>query len=158
MCRLYFDNIVLDLQNSSYPTQPHSIIAKRAPVASYCSFKIFLRFWLVKTERIIQHNQLLLTKYWINDVKSATRCKLLKRWRQNDVKSAAPCRLMNRWPGKPLILVSGKTKSEMAKLLSKKGKYFKRVIKQLLNSAFEGYEEFCRSRRVLYTEAEGRGG
>ena len=28
-------------------------------------------------------------------------------------------------------------------------------MKQLLNSAFVGYEEFCRSRRVLSTEAEG---
>ena len=35
--------------------------------------------------------------------------------------------------------------------------YFKGIIKQLLNSAFVGYEEFCRSRRVLSTEAEGQG-
>ena len=35
--------------------------------------------------------------------------------------------------------------------------YFKGIIKQLLNSAFVGYEEFCRSRRVLSTEAEGLG-
>ena len=48
------------------------------------SFKIFFRFWLVKTERIIHYSQLLLTKYWTNDVKSA-----------------APCRLLNRWPRKP---------------------------------------------------------
>ena len=27
------------------------------------------------------------------------------------------------------------------------GKYFEWIIKQLLNSAFIGYEEFCRSRR-----------
>ena len=33
---------------------------------------------------------------WINDVKSAARCKLLNRWRQIDLKSAARCRLMNR--------------------------------------------------------------
>ena len=45
------------------------------------SFKIFLRFWLVKTARIIHHNQLLLTKYWTNDIKSAARWKLLNRWR-----------------------------------------------------------------------------
>ena len=30
--------------------------------------------------------------------------------------------------------------------------------KAILNSAFVGYEEFCRSQRVLSTEAEGRGG
>ena len=29
-------------------------------------------------------------------------------------------------------------------------------MKQLLNLAFVGYEEFCRSRRVLSAEAEGR--
>ena len=33
-------------------------------------------------------------------------------------------------------------------------KYFEWVIKQLLNPAFVGYEEFCRSRSVLSTEAE----
>ena len=38
------------------------------------------------------------------------------------------------------------------------GKYFYRIIKQLLNSAFVGYEEFCRSRRVLSTSAFGLGG
>ena len=32
--------------------------------------------------------------------------------------------------------------------------YFKGIMKQLLNSAFVGYEEFCRSRRVLYTSAD----
>ena len=32
------DNTLLYLHNSSYPTQPHSLIA------SYYSFKIFLRF------------------------------------------------------------------------------------------------------------------
>ena len=52
----------------------------------YCLCKIFSRFWLVKTTRIIHHNQLLLTKYWANDVKSAARRKLLNRWRQNDAK------------------------------------------------------------------------
>ena len=94
----------------------------------YYSFKIFPRFWLVKTTRIIHHNQLLFTKFgknlrhWINDVKSAARRKLSNRWRQNDVESVAGYRLLNRWPRKPedkveLYLVSGKTKSEMAKLL-----------------------------------------
>ena len=34
-------------------------------------------------------------------------------------------------------------------------KYFEWIIKQLLNSAFVGYEEFCRSRRVLSTSAFG---
>ena len=33
----------------------------------------------------------------------------------------------------------------------KTGKYFEQTIKQLLNLAFVGYEEFCRSRRELST-------
>ena len=65
------------------------------------SFKIFLCFWLVKTANIIHHNQLLLTKYWTNDVKSAVCWKLLNQWCQNDFKSAACCRLLNRWPRNP---------------------------------------------------------
>ena len=63
----------------------------------YYSFKIFPRFWLVKTTRIIHHSQLLLTKYSTNDVKSAVRCKILNQWRQNDVKNAARCKLLNQW-------------------------------------------------------------
>ena len=35
------------------------------------------------------------------------------------------------------------------------GKYFEWIIKQLLNSAFVGYEEFCRSRKVLSTSSFG---
>ena len=48
----------------------------------YYSFKLFPRFWLVKTTRIIYHNQLLLTKF-------EKKFVILNRWRQNDVKSAA---------------------------------------------------------------------
>ena len=35
------------------------------------------------------------------------------------------------------------------------GEYFERTIKQLLDMAFVGYEEFCTSRRVLSTSAFG---
>ena len=47
----------------------------------YHSFKLFPCFWLVKTTRIIHHNQLLL--------EFGTNFVILNRWRQNDVKSAA---------------------------------------------------------------------
>ena len=129
----------------------------------YYSIKIFLHFWLVKTARIIHHNQLLLTKYWINDIKSAACCKLLNRWHQNDVKSAARCRLLNHWPGKPgdkvlLYLLSGKNTRRNGETAIRTGKYFEWIIKQLLNSAFVGYEEFCRSRRVLSTSVFGHCG
>ena len=84
------ENPLLDLQNSSYPIQPHSI------TANYYSFKIFSRFWLVKTTCIIHHNQLLFTKfgenlrhidsmtskvqpaenYWTDDVKMTSKVQL----------------------------------------------------------------------------------
>ena len=48
----------------------------------YYSFKIFPRFWLVKTTNIIHHNQLLLIKFGKYFV-------ILNGWRQNDIKSAA---------------------------------------------------------------------
>ena len=86
----------------------------RCNIYSYYSFKIFPRFWLVKTTHLIHQNQLLFTKFeknlrlrHINDVKSAVRCRLLNRWRQNDVKSAVRCRLLNRsrWkPGHEIVL------------------------------------------------------
>ena len=86
------------------------------------------------------------------------KCSLPKNYWTDDVKSATRCRLLNRWPRKPgdkivLYLVSGKTKSVMAKLLGRY--YFAWIIKQLFNSTFVGYEEFCRSRRVLSTSAFG---
>ena len=34
------DNTLLDLQNSSYPTQPHSIIAKYVPPKSVCVHRL----------------------------------------------------------------------------------------------------------------------
>ena len=48
---------------------------KPPPIIVYYSFKIFPRFWLVKTTRIIHHNQLLWTKFEENFV-------LLNQWRQ----------------------------------------------------------------------------
>ena len=45
---------------------PNSIGARLDNKIYYYSFKIFPRFWLVKTTRIIQHNQLLFTKFGNN--------------------------------------------------------------------------------------------
>ena len=113
----------------------------------YYSFKIFPRFWLVKTARIIHHNQLLLTKCWTNDFKSTARWKLLKRWCQNDAKSAARCRLLNRWLRKPgdkvVFFGEKKNKERNGETPLRTRKYFEWIIKQLLNSAFVGYEEFA---------------
>ena len=70
---------------------------------NYYWFKIFPRFWLVKTARIIHHNQFCWTNleriFHIEPMtKSAAGYRLLNWWRQNDVKSAARCRLLNRRP------------------------------------------------------------
>ena len=104
---------------------------------NYYSSKMFLRFSLVKTPRIIHHTQLLLTKYWTNDVESAARYRLLNRWpRKLGDKAVLP-------------LMSGKKnyKERSGKTASRTGKYFQWKIKQLLNSALVIYEEFRRSWR-----------
>ena len=70
----------------------------------YYSFKIFSRFWLVKTTRIIHHNQLLFTKFGNNlrHVESMTsKVQPTENYWTDDVKSATRCRLLNRWPRKP---------------------------------------------------------
>ena len=76
---------------------------------------------------------------------------MTSKWRQKWSRR----RLLNCWPRKPgdkvvLYLVSGKTKSVTP---LRRRKYFEWILKQLLNSAFVGYEEFCWSRRVLSTSA-----
>ena len=104
----------------------------------YYSFKIFPRFWLVKTTRIIHHNQLLLQRilsYSTDDIKSAARCRLLNHWRP---------RLLNRWPRKPedKVMFFDKGCEQVYKF--ERRKCFEWVVKQLLNLAFVGYEKFCR--------------
>ena len=128
----------------------------------YYSFKIFSRFWLVKTTRIIHHNQLLSTKfgknlrhiesmtskvqpaenYWTDDVKMTSK-----------VQPATDCWTID-WEnlGTRLCYIWwAENKERNGKTSLRKRKYFEWIIKQLLNSAFKGYEEFCRSRRVLAT-------
>ena len=82
---------------------------------NYYSFKISPHFWLVKTTHIIHHNQLLMTKYWTNDIKSASCCKLLNQWHQIDIKSAARCRLLNRWPWGWGCVIIAEQKKQRAK-------------------------------------------
>ena len=50
----------------------------------YYSFKIFLRFWLAKSIRIIHHNQLLLTKF-------ERILRLINRWHQKCSTVAGQC-------------------------------------------------------------------
>ena len=129
----------------------------------YYSFRIFPRFWLVKTTRITNHNQHLERIFAI-----------LNQWRQKCSQPKIIEPMTSKWRQKrsPLQIIESitektwgqgwcyiwwaeKTKSEMVKLLQERGKYFEWITKQLLNLAFVGYEEFCRSRRVLSTLAFG---
>ena len=102
-------------------TNPNSIIvftitteiqARSLADCYYYSFKIFSCFWLVKTTRIIHHNQLLFTKFGKNLLHQLNQWRqkccppkviepMTSKWRQNDVKSAARCRLSNCWQIKP---------------------------------------------------------
>jgi len=150
----------------SYPTRARGII-----VNCY-SFQIFAHFWLVKTTRIIHHKQLLLTK---NSV-------ILNQWRQRCSPLQIFEPLTSKWRQKcsSLQIIESLTSNIIEPLTEKtwaqgcviqqremaasrvykfeRRKYFEWIIKQLLNLAFIGYEEFCRSRRVLSTEAFGLSG
>ena len=72
-------------------------------------FKIFPRFfWLVKTTRIIHHNQLCHIEPMMSKVQPAA-----DYW-TDDVKSPAHCRLLNFWlrkPGDEIVLFSVSTQS-----------------------------------------------
>ena len=133
---------------------------------NHYSIKIFFHFWLVKTTRIIHHNQLLFTKfgknlrhiesmtskvqpaenYWTNDVKMTSK-----------VQPAADYWTVDRetWRQGCVIFGERKNKERNGETPLRRKKYFEWIIKQLLNSAFVRYEEFCRSRRVLSTSAFG---
>ena len=129
----------------------------------YYTFKLFPCFRLVKTTRIIHHNQLPFTKERIFVILNQWRQKcsplqiiepMTSKWRQK----CSLLQIIEPLTEKPgdevvLFLASRKTKSSFTSL--RVWKYFKWIIKQLLNSAFVGYEEFCRSRRVLSTSAFG---
>ena len=132
----------------------------------YYSFKIFPCFWLVKTARIIHHNQLLLTKfgknlrhieamtskvqptadYWTDDVKMTSKVQpAADYWTVDEKKN---------WGRDCVIFGEQKNKERNGETPLRTGKYFEWIIKQLLNSVFVGYEEFCRSQRVLLASVD----
>ena len=59
------------------------------------------------------------------------------------------------WEWDCVIFGEQKNKEQNGETPLRTGKYFEWIIKQLLNSAFVRYEEFCRSWRVLSTSAFG---
>ena len=92
---------------------------------NYYSFKIFPRFGLVETTRIIHHNQLLFTKFGKNlrhiqsmtsKVEPATNYSTVDVKMTSKVEPAADIQPLTEKPGDEIvILVSRKTKSETAK-------------------------------------------
>ena len=112
----------------------------------YYLFKIFPRFWLVKTTRIIPHNQLLFSKfgknlrhyesmtskaqpaadYWTDDVKMTSKV-------QPDADSWTVDR---ENLGTSLCYFLWAEKQNSGETPSKTGKCFEWIIKQLLNSTF----------------------
>ena len=152
---------------NSYSTSVGWIWDDRYPTKGVCvnnliyySFKIFSRFWLVKTTRIIHHNQLSPNLERI--------FAILNQWRQTCSPPKIIEPMTSKWRQKcsPLQIIeplTEKTRGEGCVIFGERKnkaerngetplrtrKYFEWIIKQLLNLAFVGYEEFCRSRRVL---------
>ena len=97
----------------------------------YYSFKILPRFWLVKTTRIIHHNQLLFTKFGKNlrHIESIT----------SKVQPAADYWTVDRENLRARLCYcwcEQKNKERNGETPLGTGKYFEWIIKQLLNSAF----------------------
>ena len=91
------------------------------PFQSSKEIKIFSRFRLVKTTRIIYHNQLLFTKFgrifaisWLNQWRhKCSPPKIIEPMTSKRRQSAARYRLLNPWPGDTVVwhLVSGKQRA-----------------------------------------------
>ena len=152
----------------------HIISNARSWNNCYCySFKIFPHFWLVKTTRIIHHNQLLFTKfetilrhiesmkskvqpaadYWTDDVKMTSKVQSAEIIEPMTSK-CSPLQIIEpltekTWERDCVIFGEQKNKERNGETSLKTGEYFEWIIKQRLNSAFVGYEEFCRSRWAL---------
>ena len=81
---------------------------------------------------------------------------MASKWRQK----CSPLQIIESltektWGQGWVIFGERKNKERNGETPLRRRKYFEWIIKQLLNSAFVGYEEFCRSRRVLSTSAFG---
>ena len=129
------------------------------PFQSSKEIKIFSRFRLVKTTRIIHHNQLLFTKFGKNlrHIKSMTsKVQPAENYWTNDVKMTSKVQpAVDYWTTSlhfTSLHFTGKRKNKErnGETHLRTRKYFEGILKQLLNSAFVGYEEFCRSRSVIH--------
>ena len=111
--------------------------------------KIFPGFWLVETTCIIHHTSC----SWLNLKRIFV---ILNQWRQK-VQPAACFRCMQiieplnqkTWGRDCVIFGERKKKERNGETPLRVAKYFEWMIKQLLNSGFVVYEEFCRSRKSV---------
>ena len=118
---------------------------KLANKASCYSFKIFPGFLLVKTTRIIHHNQLLLTKFEKNlcHIEPMTsKVQSAADYLTDDAKMTLKVQpAAAYWTVYRENLVTRlKNKERNGESRSKTGKYFEWITKHLLNSAFVGCE------------------
>ena len=67
---IYISTVLNALHQGEWPLQ-----ASHTIITCYYSFKIFPRFWLAKSTRLIHHNQLLMTKF-------GRILTLTRKWRQ----------------------------------------------------------------------------
>ena len=72
-------------QDINLPLFPSNYADSQFVNADYYSFKIFPRFWLSKSTRIIHNNQLLMTKF------GRILC-LARKWRQKNLRNRSPRR------------------------------------------------------------------
>ena len=129
----------------------------------YYTFKLFPCFRLVKTKRTIHHNQLLFTKERIFVILNQwhQKCSPLQIIEPRTSKWRQKCSLLQiiepltekTWRRDCVIFGKQKNKERNGEIFwIYTLKYFKWIIKRLVNSAFVLYEEFC---RVLSTSAFG---
>ena len=132
---------------------------------NYYSFKIFSHFCLVKTT----HHKFTVTSCCSPNLErifailnqGRHKCRAPKiiaprttKWHQK----CSPLQVIElltkkTWGQGCVIFGERKNKERNGKTRLRRRKYFEWIIKQLMNSAFVEYEEFCRSRRVLSTSA-----
>ena len=136
------DNTLRGLQNSSYPPKAEF---------NYC-FIIHSKYFPV-SDRSKPHAQFTITSCCSPNLERIFA--ILNQWRQKCSPLQIIEPLTEKTWGQCVIFGKRENKEQNGETPLRTSKYFKWIIKQLLHSAFVGYEEFCRFRRVLSTSAFG---
>ena len=155
------DNTLRDLQNSSYPTKASFnncfiIHSKYFPLSDW--LKPHAQFTITSCcspnlERVFA----ILNQWWRQKCSPPKIIEpMTSKWRQkcNPLQIIEPL-TEKTWGQGCVIFGERQNKYRNGETRLRRRKYFEWIIKQSLNSAFVGYAEFCRSRRVLSTSALG---